>query len=73
MANPIYESMQSKENNPFNMIANLKNQIQQLKATGIDPNKKIQEMLNSGQITQQDYNNAVQRANQIQMIFGNRR
>lgn len=72
MANPLYESMQPQNNNPFSMISDLRNQIQQLKATGVDPNNKIQEMLNSGQISQQDYNNAVQRANQLQMLLGKR-
>lgn len=35
-----------------------------------DPREKIQQMLNSGQITQQQYNAAVQRANMIKGFFG---
>lgn len=34
-----------------------------------DPNQKIQQMLNSGQISQAQYNNAVQRAQQIQSML----
>lgn len=34
-----------------------------------DPNQKIQEMLNSGQITQEQYNRAAQQAKTIQQLF----
>lgn len=57
MANPLFEQM-----NQRNQLMDLKNQIQQLKNTGIDPNQKIQELLNSGQVSQEQYNAAVQRA-----------
>ena len=71
MANPLFESMQPQQNGPFGMLSNLQNQINQLKSSGItDPNKKIQEMLNSGQISQQDYDAAVQKANYLKMMFG---
>lgn len=72
MANPLYESMMQKQQNngPFGFINNLRMQIQQLKSTGIDPNQKIQEMLNSGQVSQEQYNSAVQRAQQLQQLLG---
>ena len=35
-----------------------------------DPQQRIQQMLNSGQITQQQYNAAVQKANMIKALFG---
>jgi hypothetical protein len=35
-----------------------------------DPQAKVQQMLNSGQITQQQYNQAVQKANMIKSMFG---
>lgn len=34
-----------------------------------DPNQKIQELLNSGKVTQQQYDNAVKQANQIRKMF----
>ena len=34
-----------------------------------DPRQQIQQMLNSGQISQQQYNNAVQVAQQIQQML----
>ena len=44
-------------------------QLNALKAKGGDPNKMIQDMLNTGRITQSQYNNAVQRANQIMKML----
>lgn len=35
-----------------------------------NPQEQIQQMLNSGKITQQQYNAAVQKANMIKSIFG---
>lgn len=35
-----------------------------------DPRQQIQQMLNSGQITQQQYDNAVKMANQFQQFLG---
>lgn len=35
-----------------------------------NPQERIQQMLNSGQITQAQYNQAVQRANAIRQMFG---
>lgn len=65
MANPLFEQMTQR-----NQLVDLKNQIQQLKNTGIDPNQKIQELLNSGQVSQEQYNAAVQRAQQLRQLLG---
>lgn len=65
MANPLFEQMSQR-----NQLMDLKNQIQQLKNTGIDPNQKIQELLNSGQVSQEQYNAAVQRAQQLRQFLG---
>lgn len=35
-----------------------------------DPRQQIQQMLNSGKISQQQYNNAVQMAQQLQRMMG---
>lgn len=35
-----------------------------------DPQQQIQQMLNSGRITQQQYNAAVQKANMLRSMFG---
>lgn len=56
---------------PNNMTAFM-NQLQQFRRTFQgDPRQQIQQMLNSGKITQAQYNQAVQQANQmVQMMRG---
>lgn len=70
MANELFN--QYGPSNQINqMRESLQTQINQLKSTGIiDPDQKIQEMLNSGQVTQQQYNNAVQKAQQLKRLLG---
>lgn len=56
--------------NPM-MFNQLMQKVQQLKSQiGGDPNQQIQQMLNSGKITQADYDRAVQRANELKRMFG---
>lgn len=43
--------------------------LNELKSQVSDPNKVIQQMLNSGRITQAQYNAAVNRANQIMRML----
>ena len=43
--------------------------LNQIKGQGGDPDQRIQQMLNNGQITQSQYDAAVQRANQIMQMF----
>ena len=45
------------------------NQLNQLKSRGGDPNQMIQQMLNSGRVSQADYDNAVKMAQQIQSML----
>lgn len=56
--------------NNYSNYQNLINQFNQFKQnfTG-DPKQQIQQMLNSGRITQDQYNNAVQMANTLQQIL----
>ena len=57
-------------NNPM-MFNQLLQRIKQLKSQmGGDPNQQIQQLLNSGKITQADYDRAVQRANELKKMFG---
>ena len=44
-------------------------QLNQLKSKGGDPNQMIQQMLNSGRVTQRDYDNAVKMAQQISQML----
>jgi hypothetical protein len=54
-----------------NMMNNFMQRLNYLKQTFKgDPNQKIQELLNSGKVTQQDYDNAVRNAKELQSMFG---
>lgn len=44
-------------------------QLNQLKSKGGDPNQMIQQMLNSGRVSQAQYDAAVKRAQQIQEML----
>ena len=65
MSNPIFQSVMG------NNVAGIRQRIEQLKkmCPG-DPNQYIQKLLNSGQVTQSQYNRAVQQAQQIQRLMG---
>ncbi len=62
MSNPLYQQMMPQNN--------IMNQINQLKAMYKDPNQAIQSMLNSGKVTQAQYNAAVQKAQGIARMMG---
>ena len=59
--NPLYQQMNG--NNDFF------SQLNALKAKGGDPNKMIQDLLNSGRVSQAQYNAAMQKANQIMQML----
>lgn len=68
MSNPIFNQMM--RNTPMGNVQNLIGQYQQFRQTFKgDPRQKIQEMLNSGQITQQQVNQARSMATQFQNYF----
>lgn len=58
----------------FNQYGNQNNLLQQFNQFRQqfhgDPRQQIQQMLNSGKITQEQYNQAVQRAKALQNLFG---
>ena len=61
MSNPLYSQM-----NQNNLIA----QFNQFKRTfNGNPQQKVQELLNSGKISQAQYNQAVQMANQFRGLL----
>lgn len=64
MSNPLFSMLGNNINNP------MLQQFRQFKSTYKgDARQQVQNMLNSGQITQQQYNNAVNMANQLQNIL----
>lgn len=60
MSNPLYDQFGQVNNN------NIMNRFKQFQQTFKgDPRQIIQNMLNSGQITQEQLNNAMNKANQL--------
>ena len=55
-------------NNPMALLQQVQNLKKQM--GGIDPNQYIQQMLNSGKISQAQYNNAVKQAEQLRKMMG---
>lgn len=65
MSNPLYKSMNNQPNS--NLIQRF-NQFRQ-NFHG-DPRQQVQQLLNSGKITQQQYNDAMQKARMLQNMLG---
>lgn len=67
MPNNLFNQMnQNNPNSPMGFFQAL----QQLKSRGGDPNMMIQQLLDSGQVSQEQYNAAVQKAEQLKNMFG---
>lgn len=64
--NPLYNEMQ---NNNGNMLQRFQQFRQNFHG---DPQQQVQQLLNSGRVSQQQYNQAVQMAQQFQRLFGGR-
>ena len=67
MANQLYNQMMGGGNQQNNFLQRF-NQFRQ-NFSG-NPQQQIQQMLNSGQITQEQYNRAVQQAQNIMRMLG---
>ncbi len=64
--NKLYEEM--KPQNPYQ---DFMKQFEQFKKTiNGNPKEQVQQLLNSGKISQQQYNAAVQQANMLKSILG---
>lgn len=62
MANPLYNEMNPVPNDFMSRLNMLKSSVS-------DPNAMIQQMLSSGRVSQEQYNAAVQQAQQIQQMM----
>ena len=66
MSNTLFQQMQPQV--PMN---NILQRFQQFKQTFTgDPRQQVQNLLNSGKVTQSQYNQAVQMAQQLQRMLG---
>ena len=63
MSNPLYGIMQNQNN----FLQKLQQFQRMLKG---DPREQVQQLLNSGRVSQDQYNKAVQMANQLQKMLG---
>lgn len=66
MSNPLYGMM--NQNQPQGNLLQRFQQFRQMFRG--DPNQQIQQMLNSGKVNQQQYDKAVQMANQFRQMLG---
>ena len=69
MSNPLFQQLggMAQAMNPMSMVLQRFNQFKQ-NFHG-DPRQQVQQLLNSGQVSQQQYNNAVQLAQQLQGLL----
>lgn len=68
MSNPLFQAGYGMpQNNVVSMMQKLNQFRQSLQG---DPRQQVQQLLNSGRVTQQQYNQAVQTAQQIQRMMG---
>lgn len=66
--NPLFQAMMG--NAPTNGMANFMQMFQQFRNTFRgNPQQQVQQMLQTGRITQEDYNRAVQMAQQFQGLL----
>lgn len=70
MSNPLFNLLGGAMPNGFGNMGNLLQQFQQFKQ-GFrgDPRQQVQQLLNSGKISQEQYNQAVQMANALQKML----
>lgn len=66
MSNPLYGMMNGQ---PQNNIFQRFQQFQRMFKG--NPQQQVQQLLNSGRVSQEQYNRAVQMANQLQKMLGN--
>lgn len=67
MSNPLFNQFSNAPQNGMTQMIQRFNQFRQT-FTG-DPRQQVQNLLNSGKVTQQQYNNAVQMAQQLQRMM----
>lgn len=65
--NPLYQRMMQNAPQNNNLVQRFQQFRNQFRG---NPQQQVQELLNSGRITQQQYDAAVQAANQIRNIVG---
>jgi len=71
MSNPLYQQMGGMGGGMPGGMGNFMQRFQQFQQMFKgDPRQQVQQLLNSGRVNQQQYNNAVQMAQQMQRMMG---
>lgn len=71
MSNPLFSMFGGMNSMPNNNMMNLLQQFNQFRQNfSGDPRQQVQQLLNSGKVSQDQYNRAVQMANQLQRMMG---
>lgn len=71
MSSPLFDAMGAKMSGPMGEMQQMMSAFRQFKQSFRgDPREEVQRMLNSGQITQAQYNTAQQMAGQIARMMG---
>ena len=70
MSNPLYSMLGGAMPNNLGNIGDIVRKFQQFRNSfNGDPRQQVQQLLNSGRVSQEQYNQAVQIANQLQKIM----
>jgi len=70
MGNPLFNMFGNQQGGPFTNITNLMNQFNQFQATFQgDPKQKVEELMNSGQMTQEQFNQLSSMAQTFQQLM----
>jgi len=64
MSNPLFNQFGNNQNNILQQFNRFRSSFRG------DPKEQIQQLLNSGRITQEQYNQAVQKANMLKNMLG---
>lgn len=70
MSNPLYQMLGGAMPNNLGNMGNIIQQFMQFKNNFRgDPRQQVQQLLNSGRVSQEQYNQAVQMANMLQRMM----
>lgn len=70
MASTMYGMTGQQQNIAGFNMQKFQEDLNKIKTSGVNPDDVIQNLMNSGRITQQQYNEACQKAQMIQQIMG---